>query len=354
MAQSHIYAIGFRIDQTAVAFPQQASEASVRNLTESRLLLLPRELRDIIYKLVVQPECNTTRSVPKCNGTTRLRVSALGVLGGSRSKDNVLYPASYPVYKLLGLVHACRFLRAEVLDFFERSEVSDTDVSTPRLEIAAVSRPKNIMNGYGVPMLPTWHHLLLPPPFYEKIDSIEVEIRIITQDGGCSGFAGAGGVPPAFYSLFSILNDFIHHGPQFYHHDAFSAIDFPSIGRLSVFVSMWNFSGTGYTETRHKNLENVSRSFFSWVWLMAEVGYLFGKIDEIVVHFPGKEERVFPVRKRWENDTIHLDGIWEGYGFHWGPKPASRRRKSYSGRGSAIWKEDLSDFVSIADECLAA
>ncbi|KAK6344382.1 hypothetical protein TWF696_008019 [Orbilia brochopaga] len=332
--------------RTAIAFPQDSSEASIRNLTESRLLLLPRELRDIIYTLVA--ESNTTRSDIKCNGTTRHRFSALGVLGGARSKGTVWYPAAYPSYKLLSLVHTCRFLRADVLDFFERLEAFNAELSTITLEIAAVSRPRNIACGYGVPMLPTWYHLLLPPPFYAKIRRIDIELRIIGQDNDCSGFTGAVRVPLAFYSLFSILNDFIHHGPQFYYDDALLDTDLPRIEQLNVGVSLWNLSGSEYTETRHKNLDNVSRSFYSWVWLMAEVGYLFGRIGEIVVYFPGKKKRVFPVRKRWDGDTVYLEEIWEAYGFNWGPKP-TRRRGSFRRRGVTAWLDELSGLVRVFD-----
>ncbi|KAF3931476.1 hypothetical protein ABW19_dt0204239 [Dactylella cylindrospora] len=286
---------------------ERSNSAQQRNATESRLLLLPRELRDMIYDHLCEAEVigNPNVFVPKCNGSTRVSLY--------RGRCKIFYPDKYPSYKLLALIHSCKVLRAEGLDYFTRLKETKPHLSTYKLELVCACTIWDVIH------FPTWYHMVLPLSFYDQLESVDVEIRAISRDDRVHGFSGCGGVPAAYYGLFRMLNDFFFNGPQFYFDPNLCSLGRPFIKKFNLFVTMWTPTDNGYSRIVNSLNERLPASMSTWIGDLATVGYLARRVGSIAIHENGVLECF--IRNKPADD---IKSIWEIYGFKWGTKIDSR------------------------------
>ncbi|EPS38896.1 hypothetical protein H072_7334 [Dactylellina haptotyla CBS 200.50] len=307
------------------------SKSSSHNLSTS-LLLLPRELRDVIYAFVLLPPPPAEDNAPKCNNTTRVTPI--------RGSKRLLYPRRYPSYALLPLLHTCTFLRGETLDFFRRLCHSKSPLADYHLELAGLpAYPETSL-------LPTWTHLPLPPPFYSSLPALRIDLRILTRDSTTHGFTGSDISISGFRSIFSVINDIIHHGPQFFYDVKFLNRPIPPIDVIHITLSLWNATkhGGGYIQVHDASSDTIEENLRTWTVGFAGTGYLQDSVGKFIIEGAKKAEITVP---HFENGDVVGALEWQRAGYRW-RTVETRRLKICKCKVGAI-SGDISHMVQIKD-----
>ena len=271
----------------------------------SRLLGLPREIRNEIYKLLFQSSNHRPVSPEEA---------------GPRFKDIgcVLYPLDSPTpANYAPLLQCSRQLRSEVLEHLESKQ-------------DGVYRLDCMLNAYQ--LWPTW---ITFPGLARNMRHVEMEFRLFDVGDGGGLFWGCGGPGMAFKPLFRLLNRFIHHGPQFYYTGPLSyEVRLESLRIDVVFVDRYEDKHTGDTRTEDDHdwdRKRVFRSIASNINLVARLGLLTGKISKITVRLKDFE-RVIETEEFKPQEHVPKD--WDAYGYHWAVEPVRLPRNRVQDRVS--------------------
>ena len=262
-----------------------------------RLLSLPREIRDAIYSAIV----HTPRDLPDSPDEAGPRLKRKCATIWNRAVYYPIGPSSWPAH--VALIQCSRQVRSETLEVLNRENRRLTcrlDCMLKRLAL-----------------WPTW---ISYPGLPQNIDNLEMTFRLFdVRDGGnlCRGRDGPGSM---FVPLSWILNNFIHHGPQFIHTGPLTHT--PRLESLMINISYedrtWSeheLSDHQRSVDRHNIFENVARM----VETVARHGVLVGKIDWIGVRWEEHESLFLtgPFEPREE-----VGEEWARYGFYWGCDPS--------------------------------
>ncbi|KAF3932446.1 hypothetical protein ABW19_dt0201733 [Dactylella cylindrospora] len=178
----------------------------------SSLLLLPREIRDMIYSYLYT-DCQYPSTSPDIYAFPTTRVHCF-----LTEKHVINYPLTYPKYSLLPILQTNRQLRAEFLDFLKLEKSKGNGIRYQVKLEPDVHRLDNLE--------PRWTVLPLPPvePFGNVIRELAIDFKIPSFseldcdgewiDDGCYSTLKKiwfGGDAETF---FRFLSDLLHHGPQ--------------------------------------------------------------------------------------------------------------------------------------------
>jgi hypothetical protein len=176
---------------------------STKLLSQSPLLTLPPEVRDLIYETVL------TTSLPRPqNPTDRGRLQRLNSVKRKLHGCAAWYPIK-PVPNPAGsLLSTCRQIRHEIIGLFSRFEKTRYQNSRYELDIIILAEQT---------LYPTW--LLVPLVPSELTSQVWADIRIAgslpRSSYYCSWQGSDYGIPSFVWGLFIILNQFLSFGATF-------------------------------------------------------------------------------------------------------------------------------------------
>ncbi|KAF3937153.1 hypothetical protein ABW19_dt0209702 [Dactylella cylindrospora] len=177
--------------------------------TASRLLLLPRELRDVIYSHLYASALSPNTS-PPIYPTPIARKVCLNT-----HYHSISYPVAYPKYTLLPILQANRQLRFEFQEFLQYEK------SKNRGLVYRLSAEPSKTND----LQPTWTVLPLPPitPYVDIWEVIidfripeftKLDCKFSLLDQSFWSYQDRLAFGGTIESLFRLLSDIFYHGPQ--------------------------------------------------------------------------------------------------------------------------------------------
>ena len=195
--------------------------------SSSKLLQLPRELRDDLYTYFLH-----ARKPPPPNPS----------FPGSRIwRDDIAHPGHYSSWRWPNLVWVNRQIRNEYFELVE--ELSKSHQHKAELDIMSK----------GYVLYPTWVYLPPDLPGEHPFD-LTVYLRIFSTEAyrcndGWPRQPGSG-----FRCLLRLLNQLVHHGPSFGHHlELLRGRWLFAINRLSVHISFHDdYTPATWPETAHQ------------------------------------------------------------------------------------------------------
>lgn len=192
----------------------------------SRLLRLPRELRDQILRYLL-----LERTQPPPNPS----------FPGSRIwRDDVAHPAHYSSWRYPSLVWVNQQLRNEYFDIVEEYAQSNQN----KAELDIMSK--------GYVFYPTW--IFLPPDLPGEFPyDLTVHLRIFSTEAYRSNDGWPRQPGSGFRCLLRLLNQLVHHGPSFGHHlELQRGLWLFVINRLTVNISFHDdYTPDTWPETSH-------------------------------------------------------------------------------------------------------
>ncbi|MCJ1456920.1 hypothetical protein MMC28_007286 [Mycoblastus sanguinarius] len=213
------------------------------------LLTLPREIRDLIYISVLQSP-NDPPSSPQSTGP---RIT--------KHYHRIQYPVpSRPQNASAGLVGCNRQIRSEIREVIQRK--------------AAILDCKLDFMIRDLDVWPTW--VLFPGPT-KRIRKWDVNIRVFDAAESADQFCGSSGPALLFAPLLKLLNEFFHHGPQFFYKEPLNAAI--HVDTLYVTISLDKSEADSPWDllVQKRIFANVSTELSD----IASKGALTGKVDTI-------------------------------------------------------------------------
>lgn len=157
----------------------------------SKLLQLPREIRDEIYSFILK-----AHTKPPSNPS----------FPGERIwRDDIAHPKHYSSWRYSNLVWVNRQLRHEYFELVEK----DSKNSQNKAELDIMSK--------GYVFYPTWVYLPPDLPGESPFD-LTVNLRIFSTEAYRSNDGWPRQPGAGFRCLLRLLNQLVHHGPSFGHH----------------------------------------------------------------------------------------------------------------------------------------
>ena len=262
-----------------------------------RFLSLPQELRNAIYIATIHTPRDPPDSPDEAGSRYRKACKSLW----NRAVYYPISPSSWPSH--ISLVLCNRQVRSEILEILNHERRRLTCRLDCMFKLHA--------------LWPTW---ISYPGLPQNIDHLEMNFRLFDVYHGGGLFWGDGGPGVMFAPLFSMLNHFIHHGPQFIYTGPVRRE--PRLETLMINISYEDrtkseheLSDDKRANIRRKIFNNVARN----VEMVARKGVLVGKIERIGVRW---EDFEFTVETGSYQRTEGVGEEWERYGFHWGCDPS--------------------------------
>ena len=247
----------------------------------SRLLSLPREIRDQIIILALE----SLEPPPRSPGAvvTRSRIA----------KDTSRYGSvQYPVHfqqAFASLTQCNRQLRGELHELFHFQRHDES--LTCRLDCMCDLRT----------LWPTW--TCCPGPL-QNMRHLEMDFRLfgVAYEDGL--FAGNGGPGRMFRPLFELLNRFVHHGYRFFS----SSSSGHNLHLQTLIIKLISAEGC-----EEEDLERIYGSIARRLFQVAASGLLTGKIETIGVRYRSRESTT----NTNEYEPSCTVAEWASWGFHW-------------------------------------
>ncbi|KAK6338604.1 hypothetical protein TWF696_009416 [Orbilia brochopaga] len=189
------------------------SAGNVEAQGPSRLLVLPLEIRELIYgQLIV-----LCRQLPEPDLETVLRRTPYSIVF-KLLPISIYYPAVLPKYSLLPVLQTCRQIRTEFQAFLGLIQKARSAVA-----LATGARIRHVMDveAYTLEMFLSWRELPLPPERpYNVIHELRFNYRVLRLEeadgrfGSTPRFDQTGMLYADRFGLFRLLNHLFNHGPQ--------------------------------------------------------------------------------------------------------------------------------------------
>lgn len=262
-----------------------------------RLLSLPREIRNAIYIAAI----HTPRDPPDSPDEAGSRYKKEFTNIWNRAVYYPTGPSSWPSH--VSLILCNRQVRSEILEILNR----ESRRLTCQLDCMLKQRA----------LWPTW---ISYPGLPQTIDHLEMNLRLFDVGDGGTLFWGSGGPGVMFAPLFSMLNHFIHHGPQFIYTGPRRHV--PRLETLMINISYedrTNFEHELSDHQRTRYRGRIFRMFACMLKMVAYHGVLVGKIERIGVRW-GDRESVVETGSFGRAEGVSEE--WERNGFHWGCDPS--------------------------------
>ncbi|KAF3937117.1 hypothetical protein ABW19_dt0202142 [Dactylella cylindrospora] len=202
-------------------------------------LLLPRELRDMVYTCVYNNAQTSDDPLVYPNDINRIPIRLSRV--PSVDRGEIHYPDVYPKYPLLPILQLNRQIRQEFREFINyMSAPNAKGKSSPlryELDLLAAEHPE---------LTPTWVLLPLPPePYYRVIPELTITYRTLISSE--SNFATSAqlfsasffGYVSYGYPIVRLLSDFFNHGPQAFYDPRLWNRCKPYVKKLIIGPSFW-------------------------------------------------------------------------------------------------------------------
>ena len=239
----------------------------------------------------------------------------------SLDHKSINYPVASPKPACWALLLTNRQISAEVYDAIAAltspSKRKRTDEEALMYKLDVMTKNQQIW--------PTW---ILFPASSQYMQCLTIELRIL---GGTSrrinqwSTTAPGGI---FQMLFSLLNDFIHHGPGFFYKTPAPA--WPCLDSITLIMKKL------LTETENCNIPGVIRAARSKEWIeksiqrsldkIAELGILCGVVRKL--KFISIDGKVIESIIKDKELNVASKLYWEGTGYYWGPNCCHKRPKS--------------------------
>ena len=270
----------------------------------SKLLMVPVEIRDAIYLDVVQTPCSLPDDLLKNRYRREFSFNPA-----------IMYPCSPPSY--VALLRTCRQVNVELSQLLQ----------TAGKKSALRHRLDCLFRREDGTLWPTW---TLFPALPQFMSHLEVDLRLVDLYYGGGPFYGCGGPGLVFKPLFELLNRFIHHGPGFFYA---GPLQYP-IHLQSLVINIiyedripkeefhrkygFHVDDGRVTKERHR----IFRSFSCEISRVTSSGVLTGMINQLGVRW-GEQGNYYPTSHLTPSNKV--DEEWERWGFHWGIETSATR-----------------------------
>ena len=271
--------------------------------------MLPREIRDQIYRLLVESPVDP----PNTPDDAGLRYTETHCY--SWTSKCVLYPAirkrHYGAH--MALAQCSKQLRREVLDIAQNFAI----IARTPCELDVMLR--------GSLLWPTWTYL---PPSAVNMKHLKVNLRLFDIRDGGELFLAQEGPGTAFVLLFKLLNRLLHHGPNFFYEVATGSGARIELLTLNVLFGYGTcvqpddimfrydkdpeFSCQRFTEAEYRG---IYRRICQELSEVVDQGLLFGKVQRLQVCHEGDTKDFTAIERTL--DTAEMKR-WRAAGFLWG------------------------------------
>jgi len=240
---------------------------------------LPKDVRDIMYLYVIESPIITN----------------LPASTDALQESHIIYPHEFPTPVCSHLFLVCHQVNSEVTTLITHNNKGYQYKLDCMIQ--------------GCTIWPIWVEFPTPP---KHVQNFEVSIHILSYTSGVFREVGEPGL--LWKPLFQLLNQFFHHGPQFFYNGKLKYS--MQVNTMSINMTM---DGISDKWTKLEIPDTACR----FLGNIVEFGFLCGKVGKLTLCANGE------VQNEWKIDEVapviqqHQQRIddWVEYGYVWGPTP---------------------------------